>query len=327
MTPQYLRDWGKHTHGSPLYLQLAEVVATDADLLRVIGRIEHQPPPNLLFAAVHYMLMNGEGPDLARFYASIAEEPLPSHDVGPLFRQFVLDNEDRIVEMGNTRYTQTNESRRCVALLPMVMMAPFDRFHLIEVGTSAGLNLGLDRYHYRYDGLEWGPPSWLTLSTESRGATPKLRWVEVRRRIGLDLNPIEPDDVEARRWLDALIWPEHAERRGRLRAALEVAGSMEIEMVSGDALLTLPEVLSDLPGDEPVVVMNSFVLIQFTEDQRRRLETITEQARAARPVHRVSMEALVKSDDWAQLVVDDGSGPRTVGQAHPHGDWVELSER
>jgi hypothetical protein len=25
-----------------------------------------------------------------------------------------------------------------------------------------------------------------------------------------------------------------------------------------------------------------------------------------------------------RLVIDDGIGPTTVGQAHPHGEWIEL---
>ncbi len=35
-------------------------------------------------------------------------------------------------------------------------------------------------------------------------------------------------------------------------------------------------------------------------------------------------EALDEPDDWAGLVVDDGSGATVVGQAHPHGEWIEL---
>jgi hypothetical protein len=31
-----------------------------------------------------------------------------------------------------------------------------------------------------------------------------------------------------------------------------------------------------------------------------------------------------KSDDWARLVADDGDGARVIGQAHPHGEWIEL---
>ncbi|MGH8913016.1 MAG: DUF2332 family protein, partial [Acidimicrobiia bacterium] len=113
----------------------------------------------------------------------------------------------------------------------------------------------------------------------------------------------------------------------RLRAALALVETLDLEMVAGDALLTLPDVLADLPGDDPAIVANSFTLIQFSVEQRDRLDAITQAAQSRRPVFRVSMEAIDKRDDWARLVVDDGSGPVTVGQAHPHGEWIELFHR
>jgi len=324
VTAEYMRDWGKHTHGSPLYAELVEVVAEDPELLRVMNRIGHLPPPNLMFGAVQYMLMDGEDGDLAAHYRSIVDDPAPPDGVGPKFRSFVLAHEEEIVEMGNTRYTQTNECRRCVALLPMVAMAEFRAFHLIDVGASAGLNLGLDRYGYRYDDKEWHPDAEPLLEAESRGVAPELFEIEVLSRTGLDVNPLDPADESARRWLDALIWPEHVERRERLRSALDMVASLEIDMIAGDALETLPTALDRLPAGEPAVVMSSFTLNQFDTAQRDDLDSIVSVARSARPVHRVSMEVLDKADDWARMIVDDGNGASTVGQAHPHGEWIEL---
>ncbi len=40
---------------------------------------------------------------------------------------------------------------------------------------------------------------------------------------GIDLNPLNLNDEGDVAWLDALIWPEHADRRARLRSAVEVA--------------------------------------------------------------------------------------------------------
>ena len=324
VTEEYMRDWGKHTHGSPLYAKLVEVVAEDPELLRVMNRIRHLPPPNLMFGAVQYMLMDGDDGDLAAHYRSIVDDPAPHEGVGPKFRSFVLAHEEEIVEIGNTRYTQTNECRRCVALLPMVTMAEFRAFHLIDVGASAGLNLGLDRYGYRYGDEEWHPDAEPLLEAESRGGSPELAEIEVLSRTGLDVNPLDPADESSRRWLDALIWPEHVERRARLRSALAMVASLDIDMVAGDALDTLPKALDMLPAGEPAVVMSAFTLNQLDVAQRDDLDSIVSGARAARPIHRVSMEVLDMADDWARLVVDDGNGPLTVGQAHPHGEWIEL---
>jgi hypothetical protein len=324
VTAEYMRDWGKHTHGSPLYAALVEVVAEDPELMRVINRIEHLPPPNLLFAGVQYLLMENGDDTLARFYPSLVPDPEPPEGVGPSFRRFVLEHEERLVEIGNTRFTQTNECRRCVSLLPMVMMAPFESFHLIDVGASAGLNLAIDRYGYRYDGLQWNNGADVVLEADWRGETVELHEIEILGRTGLDLNPLDPADESARRWLDALIWPEHAERRARLRSALQLVSTLDIDMVAGDATDTLPQCLEALPSGDPVIIMSSFTLGQFDQPQRELLEGIVSAARSDRPVHRISMDILEKSDDWAQLMVDDGSGARIVGQAHPHGEWVEI---
>lgn len=158
VTPDGVRDWGKHAHGSPLYAHLVGVIAADAELIRVLNRIEHLPQVNLLLGGVHYLLMGAADQGLGAWYGSLVDNPRPAEDIDPVFRSFVLEHEDELVELGNTRYTQTNECRRCIALLPAVMTAEFESFHLIEIGASAGLNLALDRYHYRL-GIGNGAPS------------------------------------------------------------------------------------------------------------------------------------------------------------------------
>jgi len=324
VTPEGVRSWGKHAHGSPLYAHLVGVIAGDDELLRVLNRIEHLPQVNLLLGGVHYLLMGGAAPELAAWYPSLAHDPLPLDQVDPRFRSFVLEREAELVELGNTRYTQTNECRRCIALLPAVMTAPFERFHLVEIGTSAGLNLALDRYHYRFGDLEWGPESTVILEGEWRGRRLPLHEVEVLSRTGLDLNPILPGDTDAQQWLDALIWPEHTERRSRLRDALALVSGLGLELIDGDALDTLPGVLNGFQSGEPVVVMNAFTLGQFSTEARARVEEICDTARAGRPVYRVSMEVLDKEDDWARLEVGSEGTLARIGQAQPHGEWIEL---
>lgn len=324
ITPEQVRSWGRHAHGSPLYAHLVRVIAVDDALMEVINRIRHQPQVNMLLGAVHYLLLGGAGAELAGYYRSLTSAPLPPDQVDDAFREFVLANEREIVEIGNSRYTQTNECRRGVALLPLVMTAPFNRFHLIDLGASAGLNLALDLYHYQWGDLEWGPESALTLTAENRGAGFPLHEIEVASRIGLDLHPIDPGDTDSRNWLAALIWPEQVERRHRLRAALDLVAGIDIQLVQGDALETLPGVLSGLPGREPAVVMDAFSLNQLSPSGREQVEQIAEDARSNREVFRVSMELLDIDDEWAKLAVADGPQLSPVGRAHPHGEWVEI---
>ena len=251
-----------------LYVELCEVVADSDELLRILNWVVNWPYPNTFFAAVHYLLMKGEGPELARFYPSLADDPEQVAAAGLPFREFVISHEEEIVELGQTRHTQTNESRRCVVLLPAIWRSSLPSFHPADLGTNAGLNLLVDLYRYRWDGIEWGPESPVTLETELRGSEPVPREIQVLSRTGLDLNPKDPRDADDRLWLEALTWPEHEARRHRLRAALDLARAVDIHFVDGSALETLGATLEDLPDAEPAVVINSFTLNQFTRGTR-----------------------------------------------------------
>lgn len=323
-SPEGVRAWGKHAHGSPLYAHLVEVLADDEELMRVLHRIEHLPQVNLILGSVHYLLLRDPAHDLAAWFASVVEDPRPVNEVDPVFRSFLLEHEDEVVGLANSHYTQTNECRRCIALLPAVMTSGLDRFHLVEVGASAGLNLALDRYHYEFGDLSWGPNSPVILDGDWRGRRVALRDIDVLSRTGLDLSPILPGDVDSQQWLDALIWPEQRERRARLRAAMTMVSALGLEMVAGDALETLPAALEKLPAGEPAVVMNAFTFGQLTPEGRARIEEICDVERKSRPVYRVSLELLANADEWARVSVTDHGPLVQIGQAHPHGEWVEL---
>lgn len=296
--------------------------------MRVLNSIQHLPRHNILFAGVQFiMLRDGAGP-LGGYYPNFTAEPRDSADLSTVFEAFVLDHESELIEIGRTRYTQTNECRRCVALLPGIWLTPAERFHLVDLGTSAGLNLLLDRYRYRWGETTWGPTaSAVSLETNMRGVDVRTRPLEVVSRTGLDLNPVDPSDPEDRRWLEALVWPEHEERRVRLRAALEMAAAQGPRVVAGDAHTILRAVLRDLPEGEPVVVINSFVLNQMGQESRLQLGTIIDEGRRRAPIYRVSMEWLDRRADGADLAVDVGSGLQPVGKGHPHGEWLELYAR
>ncbi len=324
VTPEDVRRWVTFAHGSPHYHYLAEVIASDPDLMRVLGRIPHTPQTNVLFAGVQYLLLQGHGPELAAFYPNLTDSPADIQGIDYVFKSFVLDNEETLVELGSTRYTQTNECRRCVALLPAMARADFDAFHLIDVGCSAGLNLAADRYRYRWGEIEWGGEYPVLLETDLRQGAPGVDRVTVLSRTGLDLNPIDARDSDHRLWLEALVWPENEPRRVRLRAALDQLEVTPVEFVAGNAVETLDDVLAGLPMGEPAVVMNSFALNQFTPDMRSQLEAVVERHRGSRPIHRVSLELFTSDNTWANLRIDGGEGYVDLGHAHPHGEWLEL---
>ena len=75
---------------SPLYHQLALHVATDPEVLDLMAFARPTPRrPNLLFAAVHFLLLGGLPHRLRLFYPSLVEAP-DEADPWPSFRSLCL---------------------------------------------------------------------------------------------------------------------------------------------------------------------------------------------------------------------------------------------
>jgi hypothetical protein len=112
----------------------------------------------------------------------------------------------------------------------------------------------------------------------------------VGSRIGLDLNPVDVRDEDAALWLRALVWPEHTERAQRLAQATAVAQQHPPELISGDALHDLPDVLARVPDDQALCVFHSFVINQFSHAGREQLSALLVAQSARRTIYRLSME-------------------------------------
>lgn len=331
---ELLRNWAEQIPTSPLYRHLAMQISTDPDVISLVESMAHAPRHLLLFAAVQDLLLAGADDELAEWYPSLTTDPRPVATSYPPFRRFALEHREELLRRGQTRYVQTNEVRRCALLLPALCRAvgSMGSFHLVDIGTSAGLNLSFDRYRYEYRPTHpdrpvttWGDQGARPrLTCESRGVTPDLpRAIEVRHRVGLDLHPVDPADPADRRWLEALIWPEHHERRATLREALDAA--RPVETVQGDAIDLLPEVLGALPPGEPVVAMHSYILLQLSDDERRGLDAVVDEARRHRPLARISLEHWSLDEEASRLWYDEGEGWLELATAQPHGEWIDLA--
>lgn len=78
-------------HGSSdLYENLSNQIATDNELLDLsMYAREGQPIPNLLFGAVHYLLLQGEEHELKEFYPSIVDQVSREDNPFPFFKRFL----------------------------------------------------------------------------------------------------------------------------------------------------------------------------------------------------------------------------------------------
>lgn len=191
---------------STLYELLSNEVATDVSILTLCERANPgQPIPNLLFGAVHYLLLSGHQHRLGDYYPSVSNEAKEvDQELFPSFQQFCATYETELVALLQTRLVQTNEVRRCEYLYPVFGMIYEHSKHtlaLVEIGTSAGLQLLWDQYSYRYDNNEpvGNVTSSLEITAEVIGeGRPRLNLPlpPVRERIGFDLNIVELTDAD-----------------------------------------------------------------------------------------------------------------------------------
>lgn len=244
----YVEFARREAHGvSPTYERLSDAVAHDDDLLALLDAL---PPakrqPNLLFGVVRWL----GGP---------VDDPGAFHD-------YTLTHWPAIEAQMRARATQTNEAGRCAVLLPVLAALP-QPLALLEVGASAGLCLYPDRYAYRYGEhrIGSGEP---VLECAASGFVPPERVPQVVWRAGLDLNPLDVTDADAVSWLDALIWPEHAHRRARLRAAAAVAAADPPLLIRGDLVDDLPALAARAPAGATLVIFHTSVLYQVPVARR-----------------------------------------------------------
>ena len=321
---------------SPLYLSLAMRVAEDPELLAIAAKAwKRDALPNLFFAAVHLLLLKGEHHQLAAFYPSLNNNSKHYDLAYPYFRNFVLEHKNEIGGIITTHSVQTNEVGRCAVLVPafelLARQAKNRPLALIEIGSSAGLTLLWDRYHYQYGGdLQCGDPnSPVQVECLLRGEKhPPLpnRFPEIASRIGVDLNPVDLSDPENVQWLRALVWPEHQKRAKQLELAIQMAKRDPPQIISGDALDLLPSLMGRVSNDLQLCVYHSFTLTLADGMPRERLALLLSKASEKRNGSHISFEWPRNSETPLLSFASLNSGEKTekvLARCSAHGEWLE----
>jgi hypothetical protein len=255
--------------GSVQYADLLDAIATNvadggacADLLHSRSdRPVHDALLLRLLGSLHGLALAGHAPELAARFPSCGGDGSPV----PLDETIVvLARERAAIEDGLSRHVQTNEPGRSIALLMLANWLPsvgIDEFDLLEVGSSAGLNLSFDDYAAdtghgvlgRQGSSLAFPSSWFNRAP-SVVAGP-ARCVERR---GCDVAPLNLVDDAVR--LQSFVWPDQGERLARLRAAIGIAQphGARVEQASADEWVTR-HLTGRTPQSRPVLVFHSIV--------------------------------------------------------------------
>jgi hypothetical protein len=340
---------------APRYARICAGIADDAELLSLAAEApSDQRRPNILLAAVHYLLLSGVDHPLARHYPTVEawrglSGGVPDDDDPfPDFAAFCRRHRPEIARLVATRATQTNEVGRCRALLPAlaaVAARSGEPLGLVDLGAAAGLNLLFDRYFYDYGpaGVAGDPLSPVVLDCELRGGLlPPLGTPRVGGRIGVDRRPVDVRDDDSALWLLACQWPDHLDRFSITQLAVEVARVAERPpvVVAGDMVADLERVVDALPADVHVCLFHSWVAAYLTPGEQESLVAAVARVAEQRPTSWLYAEAPYEvpalpmppppADDvkgaTALVLVEPGRTPELgavrLADMHSHGRWL-----
>ncbi|PBB06275.1 DUF2332 domain-containing protein [Salimicrobium humidisoli] len=317
---------------SPLYRELSLKIAEDEDILDLCTEVEKsQPIPNLLFGAVHYLLLKGTEHELKDYYPSLVDFPKRDCYLYRIFKDFCLENKEEIKVILKNNIVQTNEVRRCAYLFPVfsyIYAQTQKPLSLIEIGTSAGLQLLWDQYAYSYGTEETYGKKDSAVHLESKVREGRISEhllndvPPVAERIGVDLNIVDVTVTEEKLWLEALIWPEHADRR---RNFLRAAGKLQqhpLSLLEGDGVSLLPEIAATMPEDSTLCIFHTHVANQLPEEKKSRLEEYVKDISERRQVFHI-YNNMNDRRLHVDHVLKGKATTHTLGDTDVHGRWFD----
>ena len=336
----------------PVLLDLAVEVPTD------------RLPPLLLSAAITRLVTELQPEPLASYYPRPGGSQPPRDDrFRPALCAFAVAEREALNRLCAEHRYQMNEVGRCVDVLPaleLVSAGDPRPLALVDLGTGAGLGLHLDRYRYRYrlpDGehlVARPASSTVSLSCDVRTGRPPVgpHPPSIGSRVGVDSEPLNLTDPATAAWLAACVPPE-ASAVTRFAAAAAVARAHPAPTVRGDLVDALPKVVAELPRDELVCLVDTYVHVFLPPSELARFVALVDEIGRERDLDWISIDPLVPLGPHATATVQGLPVPQEwltdnreggvfgvigrvsiragrttgtlLGRAHPGAVWLEWT--
>ncbi len=249
----------------------------------------------MILAALHDLALAGRAPALAAAYSAADCDAAAAAAIDTLVHMT-----DSVVAIAVRRKLRTNATGPCAVLYPAIAEAAHrvgaDAVGLIGVGSTAGLNLNVDRVGITYsNGQSLGDPSspvQLSASIVGDRPIPTRAMPDVVTRVCVDLDPVDVTDADEARWLRACVWPDQPDQAARLDAELVLAATAPPLLLKGDVVEVLPDAFARVPADALPVVITTWALSKFSLESRLRFLHRLDEAATGRPVAWVSAEGV-----------------------------------
>ncbi|MBM7717313.1 hypothetical protein JOC94_004340 [Bacillus thermophilus] len=318
---------------SRLYELLSRKIAEDDEILELCSFAKvGQPVPNLLLGAVHYLLLKGRDHLLRDYYPSIVPDPKEIEGAFVHFKDFCQIYRDEIISLLTIKLVQTNEVRRCAYLYPTFCYV-YNKIQkplsLIEIGTSAGLQLLWNHYNYSYgNNVVYGNKlSNVHITSEVKGDNVPLLFKEsppVVSKLGIDLHISDLSNSEDYLWLKSLIWPEHKERKELFEKSAKCFNENPVELLEGDGVALLTEVVETLPKNTAICIFHTHVANQIPEDLKYDLLNKIKTIGSKRDVFHL-YNNMWDRNLHLDYFIDGVEYNQTIGSTDGHGRWFEWN--
>jgi len=322
--------------GSAMYGELFELVAGDVESGGVFAAIlagqeeasSGQAVPLRLLGGLHRMVLDGRAARLRRWYPSAGGSWDAQRAWPEILR--VADEQPDALRAALRSPPQTNEVGRSAALIGGLLHLdsefPFP-IRLFEIGSSAGLNLRADRYHYRYAGNQWGPPdSPVVIDDAWHGQLPPGGRLRITERYGYDIAPIDVTEPDGELTVLSYVWPDQQARLTRVRGAIVVAREVPAQLErrsAADAVAGLA-----LTEGALTVLWHSITWQYLSADERATvragIDSLAAQADARKPFAHLTLEPAREGPDGAlkflvRATAWPGGEDRVLAECHAHG--------
>lgn len=284
--------------------------------------------PLRIAGGIHALHLAGEAPELAPIYRGL---PV---DADPIIEQVMMAYETQLLPWLDGP-PQTNEAGRSsnfiAAMLWLAQRGLPARFECLEIGSSAGINLMIDRYGYDLGGVKIGPANpAMSFKPGWKGAPPPDVPIELASLKGCDVAPVDLTDPAQALLLKAYIWPEHTIRFERMEAAIAAATQAKPDLVRMNAADFVEAELArpQAPGTTRVL-MHSIVWQYVPDDQQARviaaMEAAGARATSEAPLAWISLEAnrTLHRHELKLRYWPGGEEERLLARAHAHGADIE----
>jgi hypothetical protein len=326
--------------GSPFTARLCRMLPNVLDERTGFGRAVLGWPDSARADALALRVCGGLHALRRRIGADLLAPVYPPHDVPDheLFDALAaaIAQHDKFLLAYLDSPPQTNEVARSgiiLAGMTEVVRVTGQPLETLEIGASAGLNLGFADYRYDLgNGRRWGrADAPLTLACDWQGAVPELVDISVAARAGCDRNPLDASNPEHRARLTSYVWPDQEARLARIEAALAHAARIGTKVELADAARWLEQRLAqEQPAGTTRVVYHSIVWQYLPEATAARaaaaIAAAGTRATPKRPLAHLSIESDHGPDfaDGASMKLTlwpDGL-TREIARADFHGRWV-----